>query len=77
MKKLVVFVMSMGVFTSCTSYRIRVVEHGSMKYYTPEKRILYTWEELKPFYGNDLESAKRTIDQDRNRNIENRIYFKY
>ena len=77
MKKLMVFVMLMGVLSSCTSYRIRVIQHGSMKYYVPEKRILYTWEELLPFYGNDLTSAKRTIDEDRSRKVNNFTYLKY
>lgn len=77
MKKLVVFVMLMGVLTSCTSYRIRVTQHGSMKYYTPEKRVLFTWEEILPFYGNDLESAKKTIDGDRLRKVKNYTYLNY
>ncbi len=69
----------MGVLSlqSCTVYRIRVVEHGSMKYYSPEKRVLFTWEEILPFYGNDLESAKKTIDEDRLRKVKNYTYLNY
>ncbi len=71
--------MAVGVLSlqSCTSYRIRVIKHGSMKYYRPEKRILFSWEEMKPFYGNDLKSAKERIDEDRNRKNENYSYLKY
>jgi len=71
--------MLMGVLTlqSCVKYRIRVVEHGSMKYYSPEKRVLLTWEEILPFYGNDLESTKKTIDEDRLRKVKNYTYLNY
>lgn len=71
--------MVMGVLSlqSCTSYRIRVIEHGSMKYYRPQKRILYSWEDMEPFYSNDLNSAKQKIDEDRNPKIKNFSYIKY
>jgi len=77
--RLLFFAMLMGVLSlqSCTVYRIRVVEHGSMKYYRPEKRILLSWEELTPFYGNDLNSAKQRIDEDRGPKIKNYSYIKY
>lgn len=69
----------MGVLTlqSCVKYRIRVIEHGPMKYYTPEKRVLLTWEEILPFYGNDLTSARRAIEDDRSRKVKKSIYLNY
>lgn len=71
--------MLMGVFTlqSCVRYRIKVVDHGSMKYYHPQKRILFSWEDMNSFYGHDLKSAKERIDLDRNRNVINKTYINY
>ena len=68
-----------GVFTlqSCIKYRIKEVEHGSMKYYSPEKRVLFTWEDMFPFNGNDLESTKKTIDGDKLRKVKNYTYLNY
>lgn len=69
--------MGVLILQSCTIYRIRVIDHGSMKYYAPEKRVLFSWEELHSYYGNDLKSAKDRIDADRNRNVINKTYIKY
>ena len=77
--RLLFFAMVMGVLSlqSCTSYRIKVVEFGSIIYCTPEKRTLFSWEEIYPFYGNDLSSAKKTIDDDKSRKSKRNIYIKY
>lgn len=71
--------MLMGVFAlqSCVKYRIKVIDHGSMKYYEAQKRILFSWEEMHPVVGNDLKSAKAKIDEDRNRNKKRFVYLKY
>ena len=71
--------MLMGVLTlhSCVKYRIGVIEHGSIKYYSPEKRVLFTWEDMSPFGGNDLSSAKEKINGDRNRRHKKITYIKY
>ncbi len=73
------FVMLMGVFTlqSCTIYRIKVVKNGSTNYYFPQKRVLYSWEDMDQLVGYDLESAKKTIDLDRESKIKNHTYIKY
>jgi hypothetical protein len=79
MKKQLFFVMLMGVFTlqSCIKYRIKVIEHGSMKYYTPEKRTFFSWEEMPPNVIYDLTTAKERIDSDRNRKNKKYLYIKY
>lgn len=71
--------MLMGVFTlqSCVRYRIKVVDNGSMKYYHPQKRILFSWEDMNSFYGHDLNSSKNRIDEDRKSKIKNYTYIKY
>lgn len=71
--------MLMGVlaFQSCTRYRIGVVETTPRNYYYPQKRVLLSWEDMFPLYGNDLPAAKRTIDSDRSKKNKNKLYIKY
>ncbi len=71
--------MLMGVFTlqSCVKYRIKVIEHGSMKYYEPEKRRLFSWESMPPHVVYDLKTAEERIDSDRNRKNKKYSYITY
>jgi len=79
MVRVLFFAMLMGVLSlqSCVRYRIKVIEHGSMKYYEPQKRTFFSWEEMTPFYGHDLPSAKTKINEDRNRKRKKFSYIKY
>lgn len=79
MIKKIIFGMLMGVlaFQSCTKYRISVTETTPRNYYYPQKRVLLSWEDLLPVYGNDLSAAKRTIDADRSKKIKNKKYINY
>jgi hypothetical protein len=79
MKKQLFFVMLMGVFTlqSCVKYRIKVIEHGSMKYYEPEKRRFFSWEQMPPNIIYNLTMAEERIDSDRNRKNKKHLYIKY
>jgi hypothetical protein len=79
MKKQLFFVMLMGVFTlqSCIKYRIKEIDHGSMKYYEPEKRTFFSWEHMQPHVIYDLTTAKERIDSDKNRRNKKFLYIKY
>ena len=60
--------MGVLVLQSCTSYRIKVVEHpDGTTYYFPEKRFfVYEWEGVRTYNGSyTLEWARNIIKEDK------------
>lgn len=55
--------MLMGVLTlqSCTSYRLKIITSGEQKYYFPQKRTLFEWEDFDREMFVDVNSAELFI----------------
>ena len=73
--------MLLGVLAlqSCTSYRVKVVEHdGGVKYYFPQKKIFVgDWNDLKTYEGDYSKSwAKITIKKDKEPKHKKITYIK-
>jgi hypothetical protein len=71
----------MGVLLlqSCVSYRIKVVEHNpGVRYYFPQKRVFVSdWLDIETYYSDlTLESARKTIKEDKNPFNNNIFYIK-
>lgn len=76
MRKLIILL----IFTqSCTSYRIKTVEHDNgVTYFFPQKRTFIGWNNIHVRTGNGtIEWAKSVIDIDNQHKINKVKYIKY
>jgi hypothetical protein len=81
MKIKVLLATLLGVMTlqSCTSYRVKVVEHSNdVKYYFPQKKIFIgDWDDIQAYDGDYTKGwAKIIIDKDKSPKHKNITYIK-